>query len=125
MLHRGCFYSLKNIKETIWLLTQMTMEVYTQIVQICCSSLAKAKTWQSPLLTEQHDNSPRHKEVPSSLPRRTNVLSLPGDSKISAARNNLSASQECRYCVMYITKTFPKRLFKYSSTSGGRCIIPF
>lgn len=27
MLHRGCFYSLKNFKETIWMLTQMSVAV--------------------------------------------------------------------------------------------------
>lgn len=62
------------------MLTQITMEAYTQIVQVCSRSLAKAKTWQSPLLTEQHDNSPCHKAVPSSLP--ANMLFLLGGSKI-------------------------------------------
>lgn len=50
------------------MVTQITVKVYTQIAQVTSRFLARAKTWQSPLLTEKHDDSPWNKAVPPPLP---------------------------------------------------------
>lgn len=128
MLHRGCFYSLKNFKETIWMLTQMTVAVcpnHPNLHYIPCQSRDLAVSTApraTRLLSDQQDSPLRHKAVPSSLPAAL-TLSLLWGSKISAPRNNLSASQE--WCVMWMIQTFPKPFSKSSDTCREKCTITF
>ena len=64
-----------------------------------------------------------HTTVSSSLPILL-MHRLPGSCKISAAQNTQCISQQCRYCNMNIINAFSNFLFKLSSSSGRKCIIP-
>lgn len=92
-----------------------------QIIQVCPTALAKAKTWQSPLLSEQQDSSLRHKAVLASLPAALS-LSLLRQQNFCTQKWSICISR--MMCCVY-DLTFPKPVSKPSSSCRERCTTPF